>query len=506
MKTRKTKIIRIVTVILIVIASFLLGKSSSKEESYFEDELEQIKSEQTLSMMIEQTAGAGDYKMETRTSWPTDGYKFNATLSKCENGGELGWDDTNKVVTMTGNMSDKCYVYFDIYVPPKDVSDVCSGGETLSSCVITLSQESSPSYTNIYYHNSSLTNGADDNSYRYAGGEYQLTNKATDFGLTLLYTSDSTSTNGVINFYCNGSRSYVGNMCSNGYFTLQYDSTNTQYSTLKDAIEKGISDGYLTRDNVNNYVCFGSDDATCPENNLYRIIGVFGDQVKLIKADYANSNLLGTGGGYTSSTSAKSSYSGYTGSFTTVNEYKWNSSAKNTWSTSLLNKTNLNTNYITYLNNINTKWANMIETTTWKVGGNTGSNIITVVPKTAYTNEITSPVTTNTTDSATIYSAKIGLMYVSDYGFAASSSAWSTALTSYNSYISINWMYLGMYEWTISRMSDYSSFVFLVYWDGSFTANGVSEDFVVRPVFYLKSSVTYSSGSGTSSDPIRLGA
>src|SRR5699024_3980638 len=35
--------------------------------------------------------------------------------------------------------------------------------------------------------------------------------------------------------------------------------------------------------NPNNYVCFGSDSATCPSDSLYRIIGVFGDEVKLIK-------------------------------------------------------------------------------------------------------------------------------------------------------------------------------------------------------------------------------
>src|SRR5699024_6424151 len=34
---------------------------------------------------------------------------------------------------------------------------------------------------------------------------------------------------------------------------------------------------------VNNYVCFGSTASTCPSDNLYRIIGVFGNQVKLIK-------------------------------------------------------------------------------------------------------------------------------------------------------------------------------------------------------------------------------
>ena len=99
--------------VVLLVVSFLLGTNFNKEETYTEDKPKQIKQEKTLSMMIEQTAGEGDYKMETRSSWPTGGYMFNATLSKCENGGELGWDETKGVITMTGNMSDKCYIYFD---------------------------------------------------------------------------------------------------------------------------------------------------------------------------------------------------------------------------------------------------------------------------------------------------------------------------------------------------------------------------------------------------------
>ena len=66
-----------------------------------------------LSMNLEQTAGAGDYKTVTQSEWPTDGYKFNSELSRCENGSKLSWDDTKKVVVVTGNLSDKCYVYFE---------------------------------------------------------------------------------------------------------------------------------------------------------------------------------------------------------------------------------------------------------------------------------------------------------------------------------------------------------------------------------------------------------
>ena len=265
-----------------------------------------------------------------------------------------------------------------------------------------------------------------------------------------------------------------------------------------------------TSDQVNNYVCFGSNVTPCPAYNLYRIIGVFGDKVKLIKADYANSNLLGTDGDYNTGTDSKSGNSTYKGELTTINRYTWNYKnnttinsgyGSNTWSTSLLNKTNLNKNFIT---NIGADWAAKIDDTTWKVGGNTWSNIGTQPAKTAYQNEIVNPVTTNTTDNATEYSAKIGLMYASDYGFAAAPSAWTTILNNYNGEAikSVNWMYMGLDEWTISRNADYAYRVLYVGNTGGpnyIYANGA---FGVRPVFYLTSSVNYASGSGSATDPI----
>ena len=252
--------------------------------------------------------------------------------------------------------------------------------------------------------------------------------------------------------------------------------------------------------NPNNYVCFGSSESPCPTDNLYRIIGVFGDKVKLIKYDYANSNLLGTDGDYKGTGTLNSS--NYKGSLTTINTYYWNKSTnKNTWSESNLNKTNLNTNFIT---NIGTEWANKIAMTTWKVGGNTSTNIGAAVPATAYQNEIVNPVTINTTDNATEYTAKIGLMYVSDYGFAAEPSAWTLTIGSYNNTTatSTNWMYMGLYEWTISRIADGSDYAFSVTFGGYVDYSIVNYYFAVRPSFNLESSITYVSGSGSASDPM----
>ena len=421
---KKHIIFSIVTLVLLI--TFVTGFNYFKTtNTYVEDNIKnQTKITKGISMNLEQTAGAGDYKTVTQSSWPTEGYKFNSELSRCENGSEISWDDTKKAVIVSGNLSDKCYVYFDKVF-------------TLASYVI--SQYIGTQGDNgLYYHNSSLTNGAGDNSYRYAGA------------------------------------------------------------------------------NPNNFVCFGTNASPCPTDNLYRIIGLFGENyhgvsgkqlVKLIKYDYANSNLLGTDGDYKGSATPNATY--YKGSLTSIDTYYWNNdTVTNTWSESLLNKTNLNTNFI---NNIGSTWAEKIATTTWKVGGNIYANIRDVVPATAYQNEVVNPAPGSTsTTGETTYSAKIGLMYASDYGFGVVPEAWTTTLYSYGGSMnsatirSQNWMYMGHYDWTISRNADLSSYAFDVNCDGLVTRISVSSSTGVRASFSLESSVSYVSGSGSMSDPVRI--
>ncbi len=258
-------------------------------------------------------------------------------------------------------------------------------------------------------------------------------------------------------------------------------------------------------DSVNNFVCFGSTTSPCPTDNLYRIIGVIDDKVKLIKYDYMTTDELGTDGDYYGAyTKGNSTYKG--NNYANVASYYWNYKATNngtnTWSTSLFNKTNLNTNFINYLG---TEWSNKIATTTWKVGGNTYANIASAIPSVAYQNEIVNPTPGNTsTTDETEYQAKIGLMYVSDYGFAASPSAWTLTMDSYNNTTAINnnWMYMGLCEWTISRSANYSDDAFYVYSDGRVDINFVHNLSAGRASFNLESSITYKSGSGSMSDPI----
>ena len=281
----------------------------------------------------------------------------------------------------------------------------------------------------IYYHDSSLTNGAGDNSYRYAGASEM----------------------------------------------------------------------------VNNFVCFGSNENSCPTDNLYRIIGVFGDNVKLIKYDYANSNLLGTDGDYSTNTYSKSDYLNYKEELTTINRYYWNyknntsindGKGSNEWSTSLFNKTNLNKNY---LNKIGTTWSNLIEDTIWKVSGHSTRD---VTPKAMYTAEITNATKTYGPSNGT---SKIGLMYASDYGFAAAPSAWKSGLHNYNTKLrESNWMYMGLNEWTITPNSSNSNYVFVASNFGYLGYDSAYNEQGVRPVLYLKASVAYAGGAGTKDSPITL--
>ena len=244
----------------------------------------------------------------------------------------------------------------------------------------------------LYYHDSSLTNGAGDNSYRYAGPSSQ----------------------------------------------------------------------------VNNYVCLAMSGSSCPDDRLFRIIGVFGDQVKVIKATSAGNRPWGN---------------------------------NNTWSTSSINSY-LNGQYLNNLKNIFN--VNKIVNTTWRVGGYVEEKRTLYPPAGAYQKEYVRPVSTNTTDGRTTYDAQIGLMYISDYGFAASPSAWTTDLYEYDSSSipSNNWLYTGDYEYTITRAAKYSDKIFGIFKYGlvsSFQLPNNNDTF--RPTFYLSSSALYVSGTGTLSNP-----
>ena len=65
-------------------------------------------------------------------------------------------------------------------------------------------------------------------------------------------------------------------------------------------------------------------------------------------------------------------------------------------------------------------------------------------------------------------------------------------------------MYMGYYDWMISRYSDTSGSAFVVFDDGDVDYFDVSYYYGVRPSFNLSSSITYVSGSGSAVDPILI--
>ena len=128
-----------------------------------------------------------------------------------------------------------------------------------------------------------------------------------------------------------------------------------------------------------------------------------------------------------------------------------------------------------------------------------------------YTNEMNS--TASGTDELTEYPSKVALMYAHDYGFAASPTAWTTTLYNYNgndsdgtSITTINWLHLGFTEWLVSRSSSNSTNSYHVFSGGRANdCRNVSFSLAVRPVLFLESIATYSSGVGTSDKPYKLG-
>ena len=98
-------------------------------------------------------------------------------------------------------------------------------------------------------------------------------------------------------------------------------------------------------------------------------------------------------------------------------------------------------------------------------------------------------------------------MYVSDYGFAASPNAWTTRVFNYHEVISSNWMFMHLPELTISHYVE-SGFILQLYIDQKgdigIDVGDISGPFVIRPTFSLLPSISYKSGTGTISDPLRI--
>ncbi len=573
----------LLTIIIIISTFFIVNKNSVNEEIVMQDNNENLINNSFLTLMLEQSDGT--YQKSTSNTWPSGNYAFNSEMSRCENGGELRWNREEGIVNLLSNKSDACYVYFDLY-NVVEISNVeatkkynsitvtvtTSGGENpVDKYYFSIDggnsyrESSTPSYTfsNLtmnheytiqvyakdtlgYESNEEVIEVTTDNYVNPVVNSVTATNVTND-SITVSVSATG-GTNNIQNYYYsinNGSYqssslntyTFSGLSAGQSYSIKVYvkDTNNVESSEyqitaktddtvlLADYIKglytsqgsngiyyHSISLSNATGDNSyrysganpNNYVCFGSNATTCPSNNLYRIIGIFDNQVKLIKSTYATSELLGTNGAHLSSY-----------------WYFWNNNTNtNIWSESNLNMINLNVNFLETFTQI---WQKKIAIHNFKVGGNTPDNIIYYtkgIPQGAYSYEV-GPDSNDST-----YSAKIGLMYVSDYYYGASPTYWTYpgyttsdnpgaygnygSAYDYRAAVNNNWLYLGIPEWTITRSLSTNAY------DIAFRINSTGyvsgDNYVygnssaVRPVFYLTSSTTYVSGSGTSADPIRI--
>lgn len=233
----------------------------------------------------------------------------------------------------------------------------------------------------------------------------------------------------------------------------------------------------------NNWVCFGIEileTTTCPNDNLYRIIGVFDNRTKIIKAFYGAADFLGS-----------DNRNGST------NNYMWASNTSNDWSSSSLKDTVLKMNYYYNMERVSAVWRDLILRYNWQIGGISSISS----PKNIYSNEIS-----KSPDRQDIEYTWVGLMYVSDYLFAGVPSSWSNT----NGTTSNNWLNIdksGGYEWTITKNKSNGSGVYRINSSGKVESVNISTSVYakVRPVVYLNNStMTVGTHSGTQSDPYRL--
>ena len=144
---------------------------------------------------------------------------------------------------------------------------------------------------------------------------------------------------------------------------------------------------------------------------------------------------------------------------------------------------------------------NMIGKTKWYLGG------ITTPQQTASNAFIEERGTSVYNGRATNWIGEVGLMYPSDYGYAAGGEAClQTDLFSYNTNCqNNNWLFNTDFQWMITPLSSFSYYVFDAYNEGNVASNSTTIMYAgARPSVYLKSSVVITTGDGSRENPYQL--
>ena len=298
---------------------------------------------------------------------------------------------------------------------------------------------------------------------------------------------------------------------------------------------KGETGIYKTNNHEYRYVGADPDNYVLFNDDLYQIIGVFdsnstgvsGNLVKLIRARILTAMSWGVYNTTNNSGTFSNYKSDWTGTTTGVpananimlNQYFLNSDTLNTgytnqtygacadWTYMYNSSSYRNRNCKTIVGyGIKSNISNYIQTVTWYLNG---------FNSTSYTREefynCERGISNNsnctagyngTSDSTT--SAKIGLMYVSDYAYASGKFACGNGTSVSSSYMgNSNWLYKGE-EWMITPRASSDNYAFVVSSVGGVSDRITGRGYGVRPTFYLKSQVYVTGGNGSFSNPYTI--
>ena len=250
---------------------------------------------------------------------------------------------------------------------------------------------------------------------------------------------------------------------------------------------------------VNNYVWFN--------NELWRIIGAFPGGTPTTSA-----TSLGNRAPSTNNT-VKIIRNDVIGGFA------WDKDNTNNWTTAELNTNILNNLYLnstsgtcnfystdvtkpcSFTKNGLKNVLDYIETATWNLGGSEYDKTAEVT----YKNERGTTVSTSGTPIVT--TAKVGLMYVSDYRYSVKNSSCNHSNSSSYGATACGgsaWMLKNGSEWTLTPRSSHANIVFDIFYSAGVGSSLASYRYGARPVLYLKSNVYYLSGTGTITDPFQI--
>ena len=264
--------------------------------------------------------------------------------------------------------------------------------------------------------------------------------------------------------------------------------------------------------NPKNYVRFN--------NELWRIIGIFNGNVKLVRDDilttYSFDNKT-TAQGIETDRGTNDWSNSYIREF--LNDYYYEGKTITCHSvseTSLTSGLTAKNETITCptIAKLNTTAKQMVQNAIWNLGGATWKT--NTPPYESYSVNELYEIERGTkvyTGHATTSNDYVGLIYSSDYGYASTNEncrqnlregityeddIWSYTATCKND----NWLYKGVWYWTISPYSSNASFVYFI--SSSLDSRNSLYRGSVRPSLYLKQDVKVVGGTGTSSDPYTL--